>query len=129
MPDLFWFVCENLTAGSLCSVNASDNQELKALLREGMLFNVRTTNSTPVHFAIAQQHRYGVAPFIESTSDMGILAGARCLVAEVAGGFSLQARLWGGQDLWGENACFFNLQECIARGNEVQRVVQTFADS
>lgn len=109
----------------LCLCIFTDNQELKAMIQDRLLFNVRTTNSTPAHFS--NSYHFSDEIFVEATSDMGILAGALCLVSDLTGGFSLQARLWGGQSLWDSNACFYDLHKCIEEGNEIQQALDIIA--
>lgn len=78
----------------------ADNLELKALLLEGFFRNVLTTNTTPAHSGPQlNSSLVDARVHVMTVADMGVLAGARAIVADRFGGFGLQARLWGGVTL------------------------------
>lgn len=106
-----------------CWPDAADNMELKGLLQEGYFNNVRTTNTTPVHSG-PRQLNLKAYNYLSTVADMGILAGARCLVAGGGGGFGLQARLWGGATVHRDGApppCFVTMEECVEKENMLQK--------
>ncbi|MEW5316446.1 MAG: hypothetical protein WDW38_007818 [Sanguina aurantia] len=88
----------NIPEGNLVLI--TDNLELKALLLEGFFRNVLTTNTTPAHSGPQlNSSLVDARVHLMTVADMGVLAGARAIVADRFGGFGLQARLWGGVTL------------------------------
>ncbi|MEW5309872.1 MAG: hypothetical protein WDW38_001720 [Sanguina aurantia] len=105
-------------------VVVTDSTELKHLILEGSLRNTSTTRILPLLTAATgsttglDEDLFSEAQMVNTVADMGILAGATCMVSEYGSGFSTHARLWGGgPSLWGKNnACFRSTMECIKEG-------------